>query len=82
MRPSIRADAARSDDRLKHTEERQGRGSAAGHGRDGEVGGEGGGGAGGGGAKTRLHFTQSGSSLSSVHPAVESLSQQEALTAC
>lgn len=38
MRPSIRDDAARSDDRLKHTEGRQGRGSAAGHGRDGEVG--------------------------------------------
>lgn len=42
MRPSIRDDAARSDDRLKHTQERQGRGSAAGHREGGGFGGRGG----------------------------------------
>lgn len=52
MRPSIRDDTARSDDRLKDTQERQGQGSAAGHGGRG----------GGVRAKPRLHFTQSGSS--------------------
>lgn len=77
MRPSIRDDAARSDDRLKHTQERQGRGSAAGHGRDEEVGG------GGGGNTPALHaiwLVLVLCRLNSFDPAGESLGQQEALT--
>lgn len=61
MRPGIRDDAARSDDGLKHTEERQGGGSTAGHrgGRGWRVRRGGGPGAGRGG-NTRVHFTLSG----------------------